>query len=306
MKLALKIDVDTFRGTREGVPRLLDILKRHGARATFLFSLGPDHTGRAARRVFRKGFMHKVSRTSVREHYGTSTLLYGTLLPGPDIGKRAAAAMRQARDAGFEVGIHAWDHVLWQDNVVAASGTWTEREMRKSVERFQQIFGAAPASHGAAGWQMNVHSLRLTQRLGFAYSSDTRGTCPFVPVCRAEVVLCPQIPTTLPTLDELIGLDGTTADNVHERLLERTQTPAQHVYTLHAELEGGKLAPVFERLLDGWRSQGYDLVAMRDIADGLDLKKLPRHEMVMDQVPGRSGEVAVQGPEFLVEASSPG
>src|SRR5579864_5719440 len=89
MLLALKVDVDTLRGTREGVPRLLDILRRHGAGATFLFSVGPDHTGRAIRRVFRPGFIGKVQRTSVVRHYGLPTLLYGTLLPGPDIGRRA-------------------------------------------------------------------------------------------------------------------------------------------------------------------------------------------------------------------------
>ena len=44
MKLALKIDVDTYRGTRQGVPHLLEILKARNAGATFLFSLGPDHT----------------------------------------------------------------------------------------------------------------------------------------------------------------------------------------------------------------------------------------------------------------------
>ncbi|TMH26152.1 MAG: 4-deoxy-4-formamido-L-arabinose-phosphoundecaprenol deformylase, partial [Betaproteobacteria bacterium] len=53
MKLALKVDVDTYRGTRRGVPRLVELLKKHGAGATFLFSLGPDHTGRAIKRVFR-------------------------------------------------------------------------------------------------------------------------------------------------------------------------------------------------------------------------------------------------------------
>ena len=63
-RLALKIDVDTWRGTREGVPRLLEVLSRRGAQATFLFSLGPDRTGRAIRRVFRPGFLSKVSRTS--------------------------------------------------------------------------------------------------------------------------------------------------------------------------------------------------------------------------------------------------
>ena len=88
MKLALKIDVDTYRGTREGVLHLVELLRKHEAGATFLFSLGPDHTGRAIKRVFRPGFMKKVSRTSVVEHYGLKTLMYGTLLPGPDIGKR--------------------------------------------------------------------------------------------------------------------------------------------------------------------------------------------------------------------------
>jgi len=83
-RLALKIDVDTLRGTREGVPRLLECLARHDVRATFLFSLGPDHTGRALRRVFRRGFVGKVRRTSVVRHYGVRTLLYGTALPGPD------------------------------------------------------------------------------------------------------------------------------------------------------------------------------------------------------------------------------
>ena len=89
-RIALKIDVDTLRGTREGVPRLQALLQRVGAGATFLFSLGPDHTGRAILRVFRPGFLSKVARTSVVEHYGVRTLLYGSLLPGPDIGKREA------------------------------------------------------------------------------------------------------------------------------------------------------------------------------------------------------------------------
>src|SRR5690348_18347348 len=141
MKLALKIDVDTFRGTREGVPKLVDILSRHGAAATFLFSLGPDHTGRAIRRALRPGFMQKVGRTSVVEHYGIRTLLYGTLLPGPDIGYRCAEILRGVQGAGFEVGIHTWDHVKWQDGVASADGAWTEREMRAAAERFEKIFG---------------------------------------------------------------------------------------------------------------------------------------------------------------------
>ena len=301
MKLALKIDVDTYRGTREGVPRLIEALQRHHADATFLFSLGADHTGRAITRALRPGFMKKVSRTSVLEHYGLKTLLYGTLLPGPDIGKRCADILRNTRDAGFEVGIHTWDHVKWQDQVARRDERWTGEQMGAAYLRFSEIFGEHARTHGAAGWQMNLHALRLTQRLGFDYCSDTRGHCPFIPVYRGEIVACPQLPTTLPTLDELIGLDGVSAGNVAAHLLRLSENPPPtgHVYTLHAELEGMKLLPVFEALLAGWQSMGFELVPMRELFGALRLPALPRHELAMGEIPGRSGTLALQGKEFL-------
>lgn len=299
-RLALKIDVDTYRGTRLGVPALVELLQRHGAQATFLFSLGPDHTGRAIKRAFRPGFMKKVKRTSVLEHYGLLTLMYGTVLPGPDIGRRCADTLRAVRDAGFEVGIHCWDHVRWQDGVALAENAWVEVEMTRASKRFEEIFGERPRTHGAAGWQMNRHALRLTQRLGYTYSSDGRGSHPFIPVIDGEIVACPQLPTTLPTLDELIGVDDVTADNVAERLLQLTADSEQdQVFTMHAELEGMKLAPVLDRLLAGWRAQGYELVATRDLYAALDLKALPRHEVRFEEIPGRSGALMVQGPAFL-------
>ena len=90
IRLALKVDVDTDRGTREGVPNLLQDLQACGVPACFLFSLGPDQTGRAVTRIFRRGFLRKVGRTNVVKLYGVRTLLNGTLLPAPHIGRRNA------------------------------------------------------------------------------------------------------------------------------------------------------------------------------------------------------------------------
>jgi undecaprenyl phosphate-alpha-L-ara4FN deformylase len=178
--LALKIDVDTLKGTKVGVPDLIALLKLYQADATFLFSLGPDHTGRAIKRVFRKGFLGKVKRTSVVQHYGFPTLLYGTLLPGPDIGKRCVDIMRRTHGEGFEVGIHTWDHVRWQDGVAHADAAWTAREMEQAQSRFTDIFKTPAKTHGAAGWQMSTHALRLTEKMGFDYCSDGRGLMPDV------------------------------------------------------------------------------------------------------------------------------
>src|ERR1700742_1884632 len=108
--IGLKVDVDTLRGTREGVPRLIELLQGLELDATFYFSVGPDNTGRAMRRVFRKGFAQKVARTSVVKHYGIKTLMYGVLLPGPDIAQGGGQAMRAVHEQGFEVGLHTFDH----------------------------------------------------------------------------------------------------------------------------------------------------------------------------------------------------
>ncbi|MBI4206042.1 MAG: polysaccharide deacetylase family protein [Betaproteobacteria bacterium] len=271
MKLGLKIDVRTRRGTREGVPQLMDLLIKHHARATFFFTLGPDHA------------------------------LGQTWLPGGDIGWRCRNELRGVRNAGFEVGIHAFDRVRWERGVRSADQKWTRREMRRACECFMRIFDEPAHAHGAAGWQMNRHAYRLTQRLGFRYGSDTRGTCPFLPVYNAEIMACPQLPTTLPPLDELMGRDGITRDNVAERVLRLSETPppAGHVYTLRAEWEGMKFLSVFDALLAGWRAQGYTPTALGDYMNGIDLAHLPRHSVIDGDMPDRARPVALQGGEFL-------
>ena len=282
------------------MPRLVELLQKHRASATFLFSLGPDHTGRAIKRVFRPGFFSKVSRTSVIAHYGLKTLMYGTLLPGPQIGKRCASIMRSVRDAGFEAGIHTYDHVKWQDNVIHRDAAWTAQEMARAAAAFRDIFGLDAKTHGAAGWQMNIHALRQTQRMGFDYCSDGRGTSPFLPVYRGELIDCAQLPTTLPTLDELIGLNSIDKHNVAGALLAQTEKSSfDQVYTSHAELEGMKLAPVFDQLLTGWAKQGYRLVSLADYFRTLERSALPHCEVLQGEVSGRSGTLLLQGKQFL-------
>lgn len=303
--LALKVDVDTYRGTREGVPRLLDLFNRLDVDATFLFSLGPDHTGRAIKRVFRPGFLTKVSRTSVVQHYGFPTLLYGTLLPGPDIGLKCADILLRTRDQGFETGIHTWDHVRWQDGVQAANAAWAFREMQLAFDRYADIFKEPPRTHGAAGWQMSLHALRATQRLGFDYCSDGRGRYPHFPVWRGEIIDCPQIPSTLPTLDELIGLNNVTEANVHDHLLALTGPLDTHqVFTLHAELEGMRLLPVLEKLILGWKDQGFELVATRTVYEATSRDLLPYSLAGLGEIPGRSGSLLVQGHDWPVELAA--
>jgi peptidoglycan/xylan/chitin deacetylase (PgdA/CDA1 family) len=311
-RIGLKVDVDTLRGTREGVPRLMALLRKLGLDATFYFSVGPDNTGRAMRRVFRKGFAQKVARTSVLKHYGLKTLLYGVLLPGPDIGRSAGGVMRGVHDAGFEVGLHTYDHVRWQDYVAKATAAWTRVEFERGLEAFERVFGFLPQSHAAAGWQINAHGLALEQEYGLRYASDTRGGPPFFPVLAQGTSSCPQLPTTLPTFDEVLGVDGVDELTIADAVFRLSAAAADsepagnlQVFTLHAELEGMRLLDAFESLLVKWRESGASITRMATIHELALQRPLPARAVVMGEVAGRSGLLAVQADSAVTAARAP-
>lgn len=286
-RIALKIDVDTCRGTLLGVPALLQALQKHQASATFFFSFGADHSGRDPR------------ATSLFRYHDLSTRLYGRLLPAPDITQRAAGIMRQVQEAGFETGLHAWNRALWEKKARQADNAWIASEMDKGYAGFSAVFSTPPRAHAAAGWQMNRHALRLTQRLGFAYGSDCRGDGPFIPVIDGEIIHCPQLPTTLPTLDELLSIENTSETLAVERLLQLSDAiDGDHVFTLRAELEGMRFAPFFARLIEGWKARAYALVALSELHATLNLAELPRHRLEYAEIPGRQGQRLIQGGLF--------
>jgi peptidoglycan/xylan/chitin deacetylase (PgdA/CDA1 family) len=155
-RLAIKVDVDTDRGTRDGVLPIAKICQRCRVPATVLFSLGPDNMGKSIYRLFQPGFLKKVWRTGVISNYGLRALLNGTLLPPPHLGWRHGQVMRQVRDLGFEVGIHCYDHYLWQNKVHRWTPARVRSEFTRAVKEFQRIFGEPPQTAGAPGWQCNA------------------------------------------------------------------------------------------------------------------------------------------------------
>ena len=297
MIVALKVDVDTDRGTREGVPALQALLEEFKAPASFLFSLGPDNTGKAIRRVFRPGFFQKVSRTSVVQMYGVRTLLNGTLLPAPHIGRRHPDVMRRVRDAGFETGIHCHDHFKWQDYLFKMSLEETRSEFGKALEEYRRIFGCNALTAGAPGWQATAASRQVYYEANLLYASDTRGESAFFPEIGGQVFKTLEIPSTLPTFDELLGRPEFPDEKIVAHYVSLLKTDRPNILTIHAEIEGMMKRPLFRELLAAFTEQGVRFVRMDDLAREILVHRetVPIRPLVMAEIDGRSGTVATQG-----------
>jgi len=297
-RLGIKIDVDTLEGFRKGVPALLKVLGERGIKASFYVSMGPDHSGRAILRLFRqRGFLEKMCRTRAPAIYGVKTMLYGVLLPGPLIGATAPEILPEIRAAGHEVGLHGYDHVRWHDHVSRMGVEEVEREVSRAQEIFAGALGTQAQAFAAPGWQCTAASRAVLAAQGFLYASDTRGFSPFWPRFGDQTTSCLEIPTTLPTLDELLGFNGCTPDDFTSLILSRLENGAPQVLTIHAELEGGPFRKTFARFLDLCVAQDVAFFRLTDWAQELlqQPRDIPAAPVFQGRLPGRAGTVSRQG-----------
>ncbi len=299
LRVALKVDCDTLVGTREGVPRLLEILATRGIRATFFFTFGPDRSGVAARRIFtRRGFLAKMLRSRAVSLYGFPTVLYGTLLPAPVIGERCAIPIRGAADAGHDTGVHGWDHVGWHDGLDGWSEERVRSESGRAHDAYERIFGSPARASAAPGWTANAVSLAVDAGRKLLYTSHSRRGEPFFPTAAGRDFDTLEIPTTLPTLDETLAWRELGSDEDQRRYF-RSAVAGTEVHTIHAEVEGRSKSALFERIVDDWIANGVSFVTLEEIARERLARResIPRRVLLRTTLRGRGGTVATGWPE---------
>lgn len=298
-RIALKVDCDTYVGTRDGVPRLLDLFARRGIRATFFFTFGPDRSGVAVRRFLTTpGFLKKMVRSRAGSLYGFPTVVYGTLLPAPKIGERCAAQIRAVAQAGHETGVHGWDHVGWHDGLDRWPAEKIREEYGRAHEEYRRILGKAARASAAPGWTANRRSLEVEEERSLLYTSNSRGGPAFFPSADGRVFRTLEIPSTLPAMDETLAWAALRSDEDQRRFF-RAAILASEVHTIHTEVEGRSKLPLFTTILDDWISDGNTFVTLEELArEALGRKEdFPVRELTRTRLPGRGGTVATGWPE---------
>lgn len=289
--IGLRVDVDTLRGTRIGVPRLIQLLARHHIRGTFFFSVGPDNMGRHLRRLARPMFLIKMLRTRAVRLYGWEILLRGTLWPGPEIGKRCRGPIREAAGAGHEIGLHAWDHHRWQVMLERMDPSAVVDEIRKGYDLMKDILGKAPECFAAPAWKVTPEALYALEQFSFRFESDCRGRSLFRPMVEGRPFRHVQVPTTLPTYDELIGRKC-TSKTYNTYLLNMIRPDCFNVLTIHAEAEGIGCLPLFQDFLDKARQRRIVFVPLGDLLARAG--RIEESGMNKGTVAGRDGWLACQ------------
>jgi undecaprenyl phosphate-alpha-L-ara4FN deformylase len=245
MKYAgLRVDIDCVRDA-ESLPVLLDMLNRHGIKATFFVATGPDNI---ARNMWNYINPLNLIRKKPFKRYGL-TMLNGLLF------KRQIQESKNiglVLDAGHELGLHGYDHYNWMNHLDSKSMEEISALISRGCELFERAFGFYPKSFASPGFTVNSRFLSMLDDFGFSYSSDFIGEKAFYPKIEIEIEgkVCRtlQIPVSMKSIGEQEE-SGLSDNQILEGVMDKLSRSSHFVFYCHPSYEPVFKPALLERVL---------------------------------------------------------
>ena len=265
-RLGLRVEPASHDGLFQGVPPLLEALRAGGARATFYLNLGPDRAGLYFVRLLRNPrHLLRLRRFGLLRGYSWRTRLSGLLVPPRVVGAEAAPLARRIVEEGHEVGVQPWDRHAWQTGLQRMSADLIDLQMERAAEAYEQIFGREPQTMASPGIVCSNESLRHGEKLGLRFASDSHGTDPYLPNIEAHSLRVPQVPNTVPALQDALGISAPDAASFYEAVLAETGGGRWPVLTVYPEVEGLVFLEAFKAFLGASARKGVKVVPLSEL-----------------------------------------
>lgn len=266
----LRFDIDTVADVEKGMPRVLEMLDRVGARATFFVNVG-----RAISLIDNMMDLKKTvtnlmgdKRSSGPKKIGAFRKLgagsfFETMILNPMVGRRGRDILSRCLKAGHELALHGGrNHAAW----VRSAGGWTEEKIRADIlwarEEFKRLFGFLPEGFSAPGFVMPSLAATVLPGIGFKYCSGISSD----PSVHGAKCLLKEIPVNVcgpggvPIVEHMAasGKDaGTIVNFVADRFEEIHRAGSLPVIYGHPVTEGVICGPIFEQVLKNLTVKGW-------------------------------------------------
>ena len=164
----LRIDLESDKGIKEGVPKILDLLKKHKIKASFYLSMGGESN-------FLEILKHRSSLKTSGERkiklWSLKDKLRMVFFP-IDFVKKNKRILRRIINEGHELGLHGWKHREWTRDLERIN---IKKKVKKSVKKYSKIFGKKPISFASPGFNTNNSVLRILEKNHIKFISDFPG-----------------------------------------------------------------------------------------------------------------------------------
>lgn len=164
----LRVDLESYRGIKEGIPKLLDLLKKYDIKASFYLVMGGESN------IFDilkyRGKMTSSDERKIKI-WPIKDKIRMVLFP-KDFVKSNLDILQRIIKEGHELGIHAWKHREWTRGLNRIN---IEKSINKSIKKYIKLFNKKPISFASPGFNTNETVLNVLERKGIRFISDFPG-----------------------------------------------------------------------------------------------------------------------------------
>ena len=197
----MRIDIDTVRDVK-AVPKTLELLNKHGVKASFFVTTGVDEAYKNFRRYLNpKRFLS----ATWMQRYGLDA--FAGLITRREV--QSSKELVQILQCGHELGLHGYNHFTWMNSLEGLSEETVTSWISSGCELFEEAFNVPPMCFAAPGFNVSQAFLLALDGFGFRYSSDFLGLKPFYPHLDGGLAQTPQLPVSLAIgeYDDATGLE---------------------------------------------------------------------------------------------------
>ena len=167
----LRIDLESDKGIRKGLPKVLDLLKKYGIKASFYLVMGGESNIFELLK-YRKKLTGSGERTL--KVWSLKEKLRMALFP-KDFIKTNKEILRRILKEGHELGLHGWKHRAWARGLDKIN---IKEHIIKSKNKYEKIFRQKPISFASPGFNTNDKVLRVLEENKILFLSDFPGETP--------------------------------------------------------------------------------------------------------------------------------
>lgn len=167
----LRVDLESFKGIKEGVPKLLDLLKKYNLKASFYLTMGGESNIFG---ILKYGRKLKSSGERKIRIWSLKEKLRMVLFPR-DFVKENKKILKRILKEGHELGLHGWKHREWTRGLEKIN---IEKSINKSIKKYVKIFRKNPISFLSPGSNVNNKVLEILEKNKIKFISDFPGEKP--------------------------------------------------------------------------------------------------------------------------------
>jgi len=294
--IGLKTVVDTRRALEDGVKPLIEAFGKHSALSSFFVAAGRDGRGESLLSLLDPSFYSENSKTGRVAREGFATSFSGLLSAPRPVLQGLEDTAREIVKTGHDAGVYGFSPAKWKSAVKSRSESAIAMNYERGVSEFEDVFRKKATAFAAPFFLCSNATILLQEKFCFDYASDCRGTDPFLPVIEPRVMKTPQVPVTLPTVQEWLAAGNGNAKSFYEFILKEAGVQKYPVLEVSPLWEGAAFAKEFVDFLEKASKEGFAFASLREML-GLRLAEpapLPRCTLSYALMEGRRHEVTIQ------------